>query len=406
MQPDPEASLRPVADAARDGGMAEDLLRPAIVHDLNNLLSVILGAATAITDRSAADPQVTAAVEDIRQSVARSAALVQHLLDCGNEAVRCASPIDPDAALHALAPLLQRLLGPAIALTLELGGNGNRIACDATGFDRILLNLAANAAKAMPDGGRLTIRVRLVPGSASPPEDDAPACPNSRLVIEVADTGHGIVPELLPRMFDPHVTTRAAQGGRGLGLATVRAVLRASGGEVTVTSAPGQGACFRLDWPCVMAPAASTASGEQGNTAPLPLAGAGRRVLIVEDEVSLRRLAERILLRDGWDVVGLDSAEAALDRTSQWAAGKGDPDCSVVIADMALPGMDGAALVAAMRAASPSLAAILTSGYVDPAVLTMLAHQNVQFLAKPYTPEGLRRALEASLAMAAAPSLS
>ncbi|MDE2514805.1 MAG: response regulator [Rhodospirillales bacterium] len=396
---------RPVADAAGEGGIADDVSRPAIVHDLNNLLAVILSAATAIADQAAGEPQVTEAVADIRQGVARSAALVQLLLDHAGEAARDASPIDPDAALLALAPLLRRLLGPAIALNLVPGGRGARIACDHSGFDRVFLNLAANAAKAMPDGGTLTIRVRRAARIGAAPEDAAPASPGPRLVIEVADTGHGIAAELLPHIFDPHVTTRGAQGGRGLGLASVRAAVHASGGEVAVTSAPGQGARFRLDWPCLMTPAASQAPGRQENISPSRPAGAGRRVLIVEDEESLRRLAERILLRDGWDVVGLDSAEAALERSRRWGRDPGDPDLSVVIADIALPGMDGASLVAAMRSASPSLAAILTSGYVDPAVRTMLSRQNVQFLAKPYTPEELCRAVEASLAMAAAPAL-
>jgi two-component system cell cycle sensor histidine kinase/response regulator CckA len=194
--------------------------------------------------------------------------------------------------------------------------------------------------------------------------------PGRYATIELRDTGAGIPPTVLPHIFDPFFTTRRDSGGTGLGLSTVHGIVRQSGGYMGVTSTPGEGTVFRIFLP----------RHEARPTAPpppAPVAPAGARLLLVDDEAPVRRLAARALRRAGWEVAEAAGAEEALEANLSGVA--------QLVSDVIMPGMDGPALVQELRKRLPGLPALLMSGYADPAQREALQADDIAFLAKPFS---------------------
>jgi two-component system cell cycle sensor histidine kinase/response regulator CckA len=363
-------------------------LAGGIAHDFNNLLAVILGGAGAIRagDLSPAQAADMATVEDAAR---RGAALVAQLLAFARQQRLQPCILELNAAVAGIAPLLRRLLGEGIALELRLEEPGRRVRVDPGQLDQVILNLAANAREAMPDGGRL----RIATGHAVVlrPEGEGPGAlpPGRYAVLEVADTGSGIPPEVLPRLFEPFFTTRPEKGGTGLGLATVHGIIAQSGGHIGVTSQAGEGTCFRIHLPRQDAPAALPAA--PAPLAPAPVALGDRPVLLVEDEASLARLAERLLQRAGHAVAVADCAESALERIEAGMVP------AALVSDVAMPGMDGLALARALRQRWPGLPVVLLSGYAESALGQDFVEEGFRFLAKPYAAQELLHMLEGAM---------
>jgi two-component system cell cycle sensor histidine kinase/response regulator CckA len=362
-----------------------------VAHDFNNLLTTILGAVELAQERTPDAPILTD-LEHIRRGAERGAALVRNLLALGRQQYLQATPIDVNAALQEFADVIQPALAPGVTLDLALEQPGRRVRVDPGQLDRVLTNLVMNANHAMPHGGRLTLRSgratlyrKQVHGRETIP-------PGRYVVISVQDTGAGIRPELMDRIFDPFFTTRRAQGGSGLGLATAHGIIRQSGGFLTVESEVGRGTTFRIHLPREeamakpaelppQAPAAAAASG----TAP----ASARRLLLVDDEPTVRRVTARALAKRGWLVLEAESAEAAL------ALLDADPGIALtaLVSDVVMPGQDGPALVDAVRARYPGLPAILVSGYAE-GLLADRASPAIAFLGKPYSPKTLLARLD------------
>jgi two-component system cell cycle sensor histidine kinase/response regulator CckA len=242
---------------------------------------------------------------------------------------------------------------------------------DPAQLDRVLLNLIANARHAMPARGAVTVRsarhVVLIPEHRAP--DTIP--PGDYMVIAVSDTGRGMPAAQLPLIFAPDVSSRLGAGGSGLGLASVREIVRRAGGFIAVTSVEGHGTRFEIYLPWLRAVPGPPVAVEA------PTASDGRTVLLVDDDWLVRQVTERMLRRAGWHVLCSDSAEVALAvlETSR---------CDLLISDVAMPGMDGPALVRLVLARQPGLPVILTSGYKRRATDDGSHIAGVTFLAKPY----------------------
>ncbi|WP_419899900.1 ATP-binding protein [Roseomonas sp. USHLN139] len=375
--------------AEADRLQALGTLAGGIAHDFNNLLSVVLGATEdALRHPGAtADPGLAAELGQVQAAARRGAALVQQMLAYARQQVLAPRLVSLNAAVEGMASLLRPLLGRGISLELELDQPGRSVLIDPSELDRVLMNLAMNARQAMPEGGRLTLRtgraLLLQPEPAAP--EDIP--PGRWTVLEVEDTGQGIPPALLPRIFEPFFTGRPQQGGTGLGLATVHGILRQSGGFITVRSRPGQGTCFRILLPRVEAgarPAPPPAAAASASTAPGGPAGP-HTLLLVEDEAPLRRLAERALRRAGWTVEVAEDAEAALALIESKRLSP-----ALLVSDVVMPGMDGVALARLLRPRFPDMAVLLVSGYAPSMVEDGLAGASPpHFLAKPYAPAEL-----------------
>lgn len=359
-------------------------LAGGIAHDFNNLLTAIRLAAEAIGERDGLDPDSRADAARIQMAAASGAALVARLLAFVRQQAPQPGPVCVNDAVGAVAAMLARLLGERIAVDLDLAAPAVRVQADRALLDQCLVNLAVNARDAMPEGGRLALCTRIAV-LTQPTPGFPDATPTGRyVVIEVADTGGGIPPAVLPRIFEPFFTTRhgqpGMQGGTGLGLATVHAAIRESGGFLSVETTVGQGTRMRIHLPVM-------------DMHVPPAVPAGRCVLLVEDEAPVRLLAERALTRRGWQVLAAGCGEDALALLDAGAL----PDA--VVCDLALPGMDGAAVVRAVRArlGRPDLPAILASGYATEPLRAAMAAAGVGFLAKPYGMAELADRLELCL---------
>jgi two-component system cell cycle sensor histidine kinase/response regulator CckA len=347
-------------------------LAGGVAHDFNNLLAAISGAAEDLVAQTA--EQGREDLEQIKTSAARGAALVRQLLAFGGQQTLQPRPLAVNEAVRNAATLLTRLLGPSITLRLELEEPGRMVTVDPTQLDQVLVNLAVNARDAMKDGGTLTIATgrRLL---LQPEADGAQTLPPGRYAtIDVRDTGSGIAPEVLPRIFEPFFTTKRGAGGTGLGLSTVHGIVRQSGGYLSVQSQRGQGTCFRITLPRHE----SGLTGTESVAAPQPPpAPAGNPLLLlVDDEDAVRRLVARALRRGGWDVMEASCGAEALERA-------GGP-YALLVSDVMMPGIDGPALVRAMREHQAGLPAILISGYADAEQRKALAKEDISFLAKPF----------------------
>ncbi len=357
---------------------AVGLLAAGIAHDFNNLLTVILGAADAL----AADVADTSRddLAQIHGSAQRGTALVQKLLAFGRQQTLQPRVLYLNGAINQLASMLGRVLGSHITLTLDLEEPGRWVCIDPTQLDRVLINLACNAREAMPDGGTLTISTgrRVVLASETPEPESLP--PGRYAVIDLRDTGAGILPEIVPRIFEPFFTTRRNAGGTGLGLSSVQGIIRQSGGTISVTSELGEGTCFRITLPREEAPPGVAPAHPALATAQMPAKAPTHtspgRLLLVDDENSIRRFAARSLKQAGWHVLEAASGEEALELDLS--------GIDLVISDVMMPGMDGITLVELIRAQRPGLRAVLMSGYADAAQRQALQKRDIAFLAKPF----------------------
>ena len=366
-------------------------LAGGIAHDFNNVLAVILGSAGAMRAIGLA-PEAAAELGHLEDAAGRGAGLVRQLLAFARQQRLQPRILGLNDAVAALAPLLRHLVGEGIQVVLELEQPGRLVRIDPTQLDQIVMNLAANARDAMPEGG--TLRIATGHAVVLRPEGEGPGAvpPGRYAVLEVSDTGCGIAPEALPRLFEPFFTTRPDQGGTGLGLATVQGIVAQSGGHIGVVSRPGEGSSFRIHLPRqgeAVIPAAALGASLLPDR-PGPLAAA--RILLVEDEAPLRRLATLVLRRAGHEVAEADCAEAALDLLADAAA----PD--ILVSDVAMPGMDGLALARQLRVRWPGLPVLLLSGYAESTLSVSLEAEAISFLPKPYAPADLLASLAEALA--------
>lgn len=379
------------AAAAREAERLASLGRLAggIAHDVNNLLTAVMGGAESVLARGA-PPDSAEDLREVLSAAQRGADLVRRLLAFARRQQLAPRVVALNDAVSALAPLLRRTLGRSITLRLGLEEPGRCVRVDPSMLDQVVVNLAVNAAQAMPEGGRITLATGHRTVLAPEAQGRTTIPPGRWVTLDIADTGPGIPPEVLPRLFEPFFTTRREQGGTGLGLATVLGILRQSGGEITVESAPGEGATFRVWLPRHPGP-------PDPAEAPPPAASAeaarGALILLVEDEAPLRRLAERALTRAGYRVAAAADAEDAAALLQAEAP-------ALLLSDVSLPGQDGLALARAARAARPALPVLLMSGYAEAALGTDLSAEGIGFLGKPFAPSDLVAAAGATLARA------
>ena len=358
-------------------------LTGGIAHDFNNMLTVIAGYTAIARARAGDDPELQTALAAIDAAAGSSASLTRQLLAFGRQQPFEPRTIDLNDTVQRMTSLLGRLLGEGVTLEESLAPERPCVFADPGQIEQIVVNLALNARDAMPEGGTLRIATRteahaaplLTVGGELPPGDYA--------VLAVADTGVGMDAATLERAFEPFYSTKGPGKGTGLGLATVFGIVSQSSGGIVVESTPGAGTRFEIHLPAV---AAAEAPVEQARAAePRPI----RRVLLVDDDDSVRQLVQILLERMGLTVVAVASAAEAL------AALDGELDA--VVADAMLGrGDDGAELLAEIRRrVGRPLALILTSGWTradgPPAPGTV-------FLRKPFDADELRAALDAAAA--------
>jgi PAS domain S-box-containing protein len=356
--------------AERLGAMAR--LAGGVAHDFNNLLTVILGSSEVLLRRADADDEWRDDVAAIQRAGERAAALTSQLLAIGHRRPVQSVVVDPDAVMESMRPMLVRLLGEDVELSLVAGSPPGRILADPAELERALLNMVINARDAMPGGGRIEVSTRVMGADL----------PGSWRVVAlmVSDTGAGMDPETIEHCFEPFFTTKGLARGTGLGLAAVHAMVTQAGGHITVESTVGSGTTFTLWFP------AADAELEPDMTERETALDRGDEViLLVEDEEELRRLAVRELDRRGYAVVVASAGAEALE-----VARSLDGRIDLLVTDVVMPGMSGIELATRVNEEWPLMPVLFVSGHLDEgSVGRNPMAEDADLLAKPFTPDQL-----------------
>lgn len=366
---------------------AVGLLASGVAHDFNNILTVIRGLAFVLKDALPETHEDQETIDELDKAAERAAGLTRQLLAFSRRQVTTPEDLEVPELIRNLSRMLRRLLPAVIELELELTDDDALAHVDAGQLEQVIANLVVNAKDAIDGAGTITLRCDVA--NRSPP--DAPVAGTSArfVVIEVADTGSGIDPATLSRIFEPFFTTKAKGKGTGLGLATVRDIIHRAHGHIDVSSEVGAGATFSIFLPAIERP-------EQLAIAATPdrsdLRGA-ERVLIVDDEASLRRLLVRRFRRLGYTVHEAGdalAAQAALDELT------GPLD--LLVTDLVMPNAPGTELARAVWRRFPHSRVLFMSGYADDDTLADLPRgPTTDFIQKVFTPDALLRKARALL---------
>mgnify|MGYP006281957903 CR=1 FL=1 len=359
-------------------------LTGGVAHDFNNLLAVIVGNAELLRGRR--DPaELAAGLEQILDAAERGSALTRSLLNFARQAPLAPTTEDLAAVVEDVRALSRRTVPESIRIRTELPPAPCHAAVDRNTLENALLNLVLNARDAMPDGGDLLLRLRTIDGP-DPSWQDPNLPPGSYHEIAVIDTGRGIAPDVLERVFDPFFSTKTMAEGSGLGLSMVQGFTSQSGGTVRIASTPGAGTEVAMLFPQQAPGDAAAEPGRSDAAAPRlpPL-----RTLVVEDDPSVRRLLTIMLEREGLELVGAASGDAAIDALD------GDGRIGLVITDMVLPGRaQGADVVRHLRDTRPELPVLVLSGYAEEAAELERSREVDAVLYKPAPRELLIETLD------------
>jgi PAS domain S-box-containing protein len=350
------------------------ILAGGIAHDLNNILAPILMAAPML--RSIPPGQTTdSLLQTIETSAQRGADLVRQILAFARGGAGEHTELHLRHLIADLGRMVRGTFPRAIEIHTALPRDLWRITGDATQLYQVLMNLCVNARDAMPDGGCLEIRAANLQIDRPIPTQPE-ARPGPYVVLTIQDTGAGIPPEILDRIFDPFFTTKEVGKGTGLGLSTVLAIVKNHDGFVAVQSTPGQGSRFDVHLPA-LAPAKT--AHPTGSESTLPR-GHGQCLLVIDDEHTVREMTHRVLEFYGYQVLTANNGAEAVTRYQADHA-----RIHLVITDMMMPRMDGAAAIHALRRINPAVKIIATSGLLVPSPETEAALATVNaVLNKPY----------------------
>ncbi len=340
-------------------------LSAGVAHDFNNLLQAVIVSAEMLADCVADDEDGRELVAQIRDVSMRGAGLVRQLLLFSRQEVDEPELLDLNQVVSEVEKLLRRTIGEDIMLACELSPELPSILASGVQMQQVLMNLAVNARDAMPTGGSLAIATRGVPSSGE-------------VCLSVTDTGVGMPPEVMARIFEPYFTTKTLAGGTGLGLATVYGVVNKIGGRLTVDSEPGVGTRFEVFLPARVASEAPAATKESAPAAP---AGTGEVVLVVDDEDVIRRLLCRLLSRNGYQVLDAASGEEAVALVDGHGA-----TIDLLVTDVVMPTMSGPQVAEALVARNPRLRVLFMSGYADDRMFVHgMEHDRTHFISKPFS---------------------
>jgi two-component system cell cycle sensor histidine kinase/response regulator CckA len=384
-------------------------LAGGIAHDFNNVLSAIMMATDFLLNAHKPTDPSFQDIMQIKQNANRAASLVRQLLAFSRRQTLRPQVLSLGEALSDLTMLLRRLIGEKVQLEVVHGRDLWPVKVDISQFEQVIVNLAVNARDAMPEGGKLTVRTANVSADESKnyPSKGMPAA--DYVLVEVADSGVGIAPEIIEKIFEPFFSTKDVGKGTGLGLSTVYGIVKQTGGFIYVDSEVGRGTTFRIFLPRHM-PGAEDA--EQPETIESPAIAAALdatddvvrarsidhtgqgTILLVEDEDGLRSLNARGLISRGYTVL-----EAANGVEAMAVLEKSDGAVDLVVSDVVMPEMDGPTLLKEMRKRNPELKIIFVSGYAEDAFEKHLPeHGQFAFLPKPFTLKQLVAAVKETMA--------
>ena len=364
-------------------------LAGGIAHDLNNILAPILMSID-ILKLTANDPQAKSVLDTIEVSAKRGADIVRQVLSFARGLEGERVEVQPKHLLKDIESIIKDTFPKNILLRFAIPNDIWTILGDPTQVHQILLNLCVNARDAMPHGGNLTIEAENSVLDEHYAAMNIQAKAGRYVQITVSDSGTGIPPNILEKIFEPFFTTKGINKGTGLGLSTVMGIVKSHGGLISVYSEPNKGTTFKVYLPAMEM--SSEARKTQLEQAGLPR-GNGETVLLVDDEASIITITTQTLQAFGYRVLtATDGAEAVA------AYAEHKIEIAVVLTDMAMPIMDGAAAIRALSKINPSIKIIAASGLHANADATKASGAGIKhFLTKPYTAGTLLKTLRTIL---------
>ena len=377
---------RRLADRIQQVQRLESLgvLAGGIAHEFNNLLMAILGNASLTLDELPPDSPARENVREIETASTRAAELCKQMLACSGKGHFVIESIDLSDLVKQTGPMLRVQVAKTAVLKLELTEGLSTIRADATQIRQLVMNLISNASDALgKERGTVTVRTGTAQVdraylSQTYLDDNLAAGPY--VYLEVCDSGCGMSEEAQRRIFDPFYSTKGT--GRGLGLAAVLGIVRGHGGAIRCHSELGQGTSIKALFPAHSAPTEVVA---ETTSPPVPLADGKRRILVVDDEESIRKVAKKSLEKDGYSVLIAQDGQKALEVFRQHAT-----EICAVLLDLTMPKMSGEETFHELRRLRRDIPVVLSSGYSEQEVSRrFLGDRPAGFLQKPYLPSQL-----------------
>lgn len=382
---------RHLEDRLRQSQKMESIgqLAGGVAHDFNNLLTVINGRVEFLVGAPNLISEQEEDLQEIQKAAERAGGLTRQLLAFSRKQLLQPRVVDLNRMLDEVEPMLRRLIGEDIQIVVVRGEMLGPVMADPGQVQQVLLNLALNARDAMPSGGLLTIRTANEFVSAVGKNGSSEIVAGDYALLEFTDSGCGMDEATMSRIFEPFFTTKGQGKGTGLGLSTVYGIVKQSGAAISVRSAPERGTCFRILFPLTDGVDPTPSKQQELGTDDV----GSETILLVEDEDSVRDLAQRILQSRGYKVLAAQHGGDAL-----LMASAADQQIDLVVTDVVMPGMNGRQLVEELRARTPGVRVLYMSGYTDDDFVRRgLLASNVAFLQKPFTGKSLGRRVRSVL---------
>jgi PAS domain S-box-containing protein len=370
-------------------------LAGGVAHDFNNQLTSIMGYSEILRDQFSADVEATSLVDNVLRSARRAADLTRQLLAFSRKGKYVIERVDVNDLVREVATVVSRTIDKRIQIQLSLGSRSSVVEGDASQLQNAILNLALNARDAMPEGGALCFFTgdrRANEGAATELSHGFQLSPGEYVEVTVADNGAGMDDATQARMFEPFFTTKEQGKGTGLGLAAVYGTVKSHRGALGVESLCGKGTTIRVYLP-IASEDETAAESEVGAAAEAPRLAAAKHVLVVDDDPSVRDVAQRLLASLGCRTTAFADGVRCLEFYRQSFR-----DVDVVLLDMAMPLMTGRETFLKMREINPAIIALLASGYsLDREAQSMIDEGVRGFVQKPYSRATLLTSLTEAL---------
>jgi PAS domain S-box-containing protein len=365
------------------------LLAGGIAHDFNNLLTAIGGYTELVLDTFEESDRRRDDLHEVAKAVQRATALTRQLLAVSRRQVLQPTVLDVNGMIASVQKLLHRTIPESIDIQLDLAPDLEMVRADRGQLEQVALNLAINAADAMPHGGRLQFATQTVDVDESLAQRRRPMAPGRYVRMTVSDTGTGMAPDTLAHIFEPFFTTKQRGKGTGLGLATVYGIVKQSNGFIWVESAAGRGTTFEIYLPVV-----HEAAMPANEMAESPrFTGGSETVLLVEDDGAVRRFARHILATNGYTVLAARDGDEALGIARTYTG-----QIDLLIADVVMPGLSGRDLARRLATERPGVRVLYTSGYTEHVISRAGVPQELTLLPKPFLPADLLQKVGETLA--------
>jgi two-component system cell cycle sensor histidine kinase/response regulator CckA len=352
-------------------------LAGGIAHDFNNLLTIILGYSQILADGLPANSRLADSNTQIKSAADRAAGITRQLLAFSRKQVLSPHVINLNDIVLNLDSLLRRLIGEDIEVMTVPARDLGMVKADPGQIEQVIMNLALNSRDAMPQGGKLTLETSNATLDDSYARDHQPVDPGRYVMLAVSDTGQGMSPETLSRIFEPFYTTKEVGKGTGLGLSMVYGIVKQSGGYIWVYSEPNQGTTFKIYLPRVDQPMEHVTADKR----PSAVARGTETILLVEDDPQLRELSSSVLSHCGYKILTAGTPEEGLALCE--SNGK---EIRLLVTDVVMPRINGRQLAERIQKHCPQIRVLYISGYTDNAIVHYgVLDPGLWFLPKPFT---------------------